>query len=355
MKPSQSTRTRSLNACHLLLGEIANVVSALKHRSVQRGRTEEVKFGSLISGLVKLQKNLEALPAGSRGLLFLDSQDYLAPFLEVIKSEETSGPITAVALTSVLKFIKCGFLELPGSNPVKGIRSIVTTVARCRFKASDSDTDELVLYKILNLLQACLVCPFGHLITNKLVYEITQTCFKMSTQDHLSVLLRKAAEMTLLEMVRCIFSNFYGRQQLQAGDTDVGPEVWSPAPSKKHIRAIEAPKFVDETPQQGSGLKVVMDPHLSPQKSANKNNSGNETQIDGLPKLEIPAPSPATETEKPQEGENKTQNSTDTQSPNPTGGEALKPSSEGQPAPRTPRRREGEMLGVFFSRDFKTL
>jgi len=32
--------------------------------------------------------------------------EYLAPFLEVVRSPETSGPITAVALTSVRRMLE---------------------------------------------------------------------------------------------------------------------------------------------------------------------------------------------------------------------------------------------------------
>lgn len=35
---------------------------------------------------------------------------YLNPFLEVIKSEVTDGPITSRALASVDKFINCGLI-----------------------------------------------------------------------------------------------------------------------------------------------------------------------------------------------------------------------------------------------------
>lgn len=36
----------------------------------------------------------------------MEPLEYLAPFLEVIKSPETSGPITAVALTAVNRFLE---------------------------------------------------------------------------------------------------------------------------------------------------------------------------------------------------------------------------------------------------------
>ncbi len=35
----------------------------------------------------------------------VDPMDYLTPFMEVIRSPETSGPITGVALTAVARFL----------------------------------------------------------------------------------------------------------------------------------------------------------------------------------------------------------------------------------------------------------
>jgi brefeldin A-resistance guanine nucleotide exchange factor 1 len=43
-------------------------------------------------------------------ILTTDPITYLKPFLNVIRSEETSGPITGVALSSVDKFLK-GFIS----------------------------------------------------------------------------------------------------------------------------------------------------------------------------------------------------------------------------------------------------
>ena len=40
----------------------------------------------------------------------IDAATFLAPFLEVIKSEEINGPITGLALTSVEKFISYGLI-----------------------------------------------------------------------------------------------------------------------------------------------------------------------------------------------------------------------------------------------------
>lgn len=124
--------------------------------------------GSLQS-FIKLQKTLEALP--NRGPQALDGIDYLQPFLDVIKSDDITAPITSMALSSIHKFVQCGFLgrvfilsklisflylrieALGHPYSEKGIRSIVLAVARCRFKTLDQDSTQIVLYRILNLLK----------------------------------------------------------------------------------------------------------------------------------------------------------------------------------------------------------
>ena len=40
----------------------------------------------------------------------IDANVYLGPFLEVIRSEDTAGPITGVALSSVNKFLCYGLI-----------------------------------------------------------------------------------------------------------------------------------------------------------------------------------------------------------------------------------------------------
>jgi hypothetical protein len=54
--------------------------------------------------------------------------DYLAPFLEVIRSPETSGPITGVALTSVRRILEYNMLggALPFSPKYRPSRTAGT-------------------------------------------------------------------------------------------------------------------------------------------------------------------------------------------------------------------------------------
>lgn len=126
---------------------------------------------------------MEALSSANN--LNLDTAQYLQPFLDIIKSEETNGPITAAVLNSVHKFIQYGFLGERALNRARAIRGIVLNVSRCRFEATDHDVDDVVLVRILRVLEASLHCEAGHLLTNSRVFEMIQTCFKMSVQTRL--------------------------------------------------------------------------------------------------------------------------------------------------------------------------
>ncbi len=85
--------------------------------------------------------------------------------------------------------------------------AIAETVTHCKFEATDSVSDEVVLMKILQVLmdcshqqqcadhhlqvlRACLVSPAGVYLTDEAVCEIMVTCFSMCFQMRLSELLR---------------------------------------------------------------------------------------------------------------------------------------------------------------------
>jgi brefeldin A-resistance guanine nucleotide exchange factor 1 len=65
----------------------------------------------LLQGFKKLMVTL----GGSKDLRQMDTVIYVEPFLEVIRSEETSGPITGVALSSMHKFMH-GFIRMDSPN-----------------------------------------------------------------------------------------------------------------------------------------------------------------------------------------------------------------------------------------------
>jgi len=49
----------------------------------------------------------------------VDPMDYLTPFMEVIRSPETSGPITGVALTAAARFLDTYIIGNSNQRPTQ--------------------------------------------------------------------------------------------------------------------------------------------------------------------------------------------------------------------------------------------
>eukprot|EP01114_Cavostelium_apophysatum_P009107 TRINITY_DN2217_c0_g1_i3.p1 TRINITY_DN2217_c0_g1~~TRINITY_DN2217_c0_g1_i3.p1 ORF type:complete len:1471 (+),score=363.32 TRINITY_DN2217_c0_g1_i3:184-4596(+) len=197
---------------YIVLGEINHVVSSMK-LNVRWSTPNPIRVSSPTaaqnsaegsSPLLNAFKNLQQKIHSHRNIDTLDTCVYLKPFLNVIRSEETSGPITGVALSSVNKFL-CTFITERSNNVAKAIEGIADAVTHCRFEATDPESDEVVLMKILEVLLSCVKSPIAVLLTEDLVLEMIQTAFRMSSQTRLSELLRKTAERTLTEMAHALF------------------------------------------------------------------------------------------------------------------------------------------------------
>lgn len=127
--------------------------------------------------------------------------DYLGPFSEIVQSEIANGPITSVALSSLLKFMQYGYLDISlGVISLEALEMVVVAAMKCKFEALDSETDSVVMFKILKVLQRVIQVDTALLLSDQLVYDMVQTCFKLSIQSRVSALLRKGAEMALIEI-----------------------------------------------------------------------------------------------------------------------------------------------------------
>uniref|UniRef100_A0A668AMV1 Golgi-specific brefeldin A-resistance guanine nucleotide exchange factor 1 n=1 Tax=Myripristis murdjan TaxID=586833 RepID=A0A668AMV1_9TELE len=131
---------------------------------------------------------------------------FLRPFLEVVRSEDTTGPITGLALTSVNKFLSYGLIDANHEAAAEAIENMADAVTHARFVGTDPASDEVVLMKILQVLRTLLLTPVGAHLTNESVCEIMQSCFRICFEMRLSELLRKSAEHTLVDMVQLLFS-----------------------------------------------------------------------------------------------------------------------------------------------------
>ncbi|GAA6009496.1 hypothetical protein JCM10207_003803 [Rhodosporidiobolus poonsookiae] len=165
-----------------------------------KGRAEQP--ASLMGGFAVLKGRLRELDDTHP----IDAVALLTPFLDVIRSPETSGPITAVALSSIDKFLSFGVLSPQSPSLALAMAQLSTAATHCKFEASDSVSDEVVLLKILEVLRNALTGPLGSWLGDESVCEMMETGLSMCCQMRLSELLRRSAERTMSSMVAAVFS-----------------------------------------------------------------------------------------------------------------------------------------------------
>uniref|UniRef100_A0A0X3NZN1 SEC7 domain-containing protein n=1 Tax=Schistocephalus solidus TaxID=70667 RepID=A0A0X3NZN1_SCHSO len=210
------------NALSMLKSEVSLLITSMKCSSRSNYRTsQEESRNTLLRNLKILRKQLSEVS----DIDDISPLTYLTPFLDVIRSETTSGPITGLALTSVEKFLAYGLLEasggrkmhhhffqyhqpLPPAQDMVGvaIETVAEAVIQARFIRSGLSSDEVVLMKIVHLLRTLLLVPAGYLLSNEMVFEILQNCLRICLETKLSELLRRTAEQFLCSIVQLFFS-----------------------------------------------------------------------------------------------------------------------------------------------------
>nr|XP_020463235.1 Golgi-specific brefeldin A-resistance guanine nucleotide exchange factor 1 isoform X3 [Monopterus albus] len=188
---------------YIIQGEISTVVGAIKRNSRWNTHTPlDEEQDPLLNSFGHLKEVLNSI----KELSDVEPNVFLRPFLEVVRSEDTTGPITGLALTSVNKFLSYGLIDANHEAAAEAIENMADAVTHARFVGTDPASDEVVLMKILQVLRTLLLTPVGAHLTNESVCEIMQSCFRICFEMRLSELLRKSAEHTLVDMVQLLFS-----------------------------------------------------------------------------------------------------------------------------------------------------
>lgn len=140
-----------------------------------------------------------------RDIRTFDTPSLLHPFLQVIRSSSTSGPITSLALISISKFFSYGLINNESPRLSTAMHLLSSGITHCRFEASDSAQDEVVLLRILKLMEMMISGPGGDLLGDESVCEMMETGLSMCCQMRLSEVLRRSAEMSMVFMCQVVF------------------------------------------------------------------------------------------------------------------------------------------------------
>jgi brefeldin A-resistance guanine nucleotide exchange factor 1 len=129
----------------------------------------------------------------------------LHPFLQVIRSSSTSAPITSLALIAITKFLSYRVIDHGSLRLPEAMQQLSSAITHCRFEASDSAADEIVLLRILKLMEGIISGPGGEVLGDESVCEMMETGLSMCCQARLSELLRRSAEIAMVSMCQVIF------------------------------------------------------------------------------------------------------------------------------------------------------
>ncbi|CAM9658700.1 unnamed protein product, partial [Hapterophycus canaliculatus] len=199
------------NAVLCVKGEIHNVLTVLRLNSRWASRerfTREIPLQAE-SPLARAFKGLHSHLEEVDDLANVDTVRYLLPFLAVVESPATTGPMTGVALSSLHKFLLYGFIRKDCPRVKEGITLVAQAISRCHFEETDPESDELVLMKLLELSALCLRCEVGDLLTDDSCWNIFLACYNLyhiTTDDKSFGLLRDTAGNTLAHIVLMLFS-----------------------------------------------------------------------------------------------------------------------------------------------------
>jgi brefeldin A-resistance guanine nucleotide exchange factor 1 len=211
------------NSVRIVKGEIHNVLSLMRlNRRYNTGARFHREIPSsaespLVRGLKALHEDLGPYT----DLQDMDTMAWLRPFLEVVESAETSGPITGGALSSLSKFLNYGFIHIGSPRAAQSVNRVCRIVTRCRFERTDHSGDEVVLVRILQVLLDCLRCPAGTLLSDQNVWDMVQSCYTIGRQARLSELLKRTAEHVLMQVTLTLFARFSQLQAAQELSLDI--------------------------------------------------------------------------------------------------------------------------------------
>ncbi|KAL4942541.1 hypothetical protein BDV06DRAFT_222063 [Aspergillus oleicola] len=176
---------------------------ALANRWGLRGKKgKSIQDNPLISAFTRLRSDLK----DCKDVKTFDAPALLHPFLQVVRSSSTSAAITSLALLALTKFFSYKIIDRSSPRISMAMQLLSAAITHCRFEASDSAADEIVLLRILKLMEGMLSRPEGELLGDESVCEMMETGLSMCCQVRLSEVLRRSAEIAMVNMCQIIFS-----------------------------------------------------------------------------------------------------------------------------------------------------
>lgn len=111
----------------------------------------------------------------------------LGPFFALIRSPLSNGPITSAALSALHSFFVCNLISANSISLEPALVELSSTVSHCKFEASDSSGDEVVLLKIMTVILDCIVASsVGGVLGDVEICEMLEAVLTTACQMRLS-------------------------------------------------------------------------------------------------------------------------------------------------------------------------
>lgn len=190
------------NGIFVVRGEMSTLMTAMK-RGARWNSTSyhDEEQDGLTKQFVELKQILNQI----EDLKLIDPSVFLGPFLDVIRTEETTGAITSLALAAVNKFLSYGLIDPTHPTIAITVENIADAVTHARFLGTDQASDAVTLMRVVEVMHTLMRSPEGSSLTNESVCEIMLSCFKICFEPRLNELLRRTAEQALKDMVLLLF------------------------------------------------------------------------------------------------------------------------------------------------------
>ncbi|KAI9452317.1 Sec7-like domain protein [Russula earlei] len=156
----------------------------------------------LMSGFEELKRSIRS----AQDISSVSLTDILSPFLSVVRSPLSTGPITSAALSALHTFFVCGLFLKDDPSVDVALAAVSSAISHCKFEASDSSGDEVVLLRIMTAIEDCMCGEWGTRLGDIEVCEMLETVLATCVQMRLSEALRRSAEMTMHRLVRTVLS-----------------------------------------------------------------------------------------------------------------------------------------------------
>ncbi|KAF9199600.1 GDP/GTP exchange factor for ARF [Haplosporangium sp. Z 27] len=196
----RNSRWSGMSVSGLTMGSLG-MNMGLRGRDNQKDANYRSQESPLMVGFNDLRSRLATTTAAED----MDAVALLDPFLEVVQSGDTNGPITGAALSSIEKFLLYKIINKDSPNVAHAMQRLAVAATHCKFVASDSVSDEIVLLKILQVLRIALTSGPGEYLSDESVCSMIETGLSMCCQLQLSEMLRKSAEHTMTVITKAMF------------------------------------------------------------------------------------------------------------------------------------------------------